>query len=83
MRFDAAAIAASADGRSLPVAASLTEDGAVLLDIAIPASVLAGGAVEIALTAPHALPFSELDASIADHEPRGFAVRDFVLRPAA
>lgn len=83
MRFDAAAITAAADGRPLSVAARLDGDGAVLLDIAVPAAALAHGAAEIALTAPHALPFSELDASIADHEPRSFAVRDFVLQQAA
>ncbi|HYF09120.1 MAG TPA: hypothetical protein VD970_15965 [Acetobacteraceae bacterium] len=80
MRFDAAAITARVDGRPLAVTASLIEDGgAVALDIAIPAEALMRGSVEIALIPPHALPFSELDPSVPDHEPRGFAVRDFGL----
>jgi len=83
MRFDAAAILASADDAPLPVTATLADDGAaVLLDIAVPAAALVSGSAEIALTAPHALPFSELDATIDDHEPRGFAVREFFVRGA-
>lgn len=84
MQFDAAAIAASAEEMMLPVSASLAEGGtSVLLDIAIPAEAFAAsGSVEIALSAPQALPFSELDPAIQDHEPRGFAVRDFILSAA-
>ncbi len=83
MRFDAAAITAEIDDTALPAAAAFACDGeGIDLTLAIPPAALASGSALITLRAPHALPFSELDPGIDDHEPRGFAVRDFVLETA-
>ena len=80
MRFDAAAITAAIEGSALAVAAEIAPGGeGIDLTLDIPPAALGGGSAMITLHAPHALPFSELDASIEDHEPRGFAVRDFAI----
>lgn len=83
MCFDPSAITAMAGGESLPVASCAAEDGdGVDLTIAIRPRLLASGSATIKLHAPQALPFSEVDPALDDHEPRGFAVRDIAILPA-